>query len=147
MRDNTFRPLLSSPELARLQRLAAAQRQLESLWQAAVPAELAGLSSVVSLEGDCLQVATRSPALLAKFKQMEARLVVQLNDAGMKINAIRWRVQVELLPHQQKKAKPNLALSEAALCALDEAARTFPPSPLRDALAAMVAKRRNSSLK
>lgn len=143
MSANTFHPLLSSPELARLQQLAAAQRRLETLWQAALPPELAGLSSVVSLDGDCLQVATRSPALMAKFKQMEARLVAQLNDVGVKINAIRWRVQVELLPHQQKKPKPNLALSEAALAALDEAARTFRPSPLRDALAEMVAKRRN----
>ncbi|MGQ5521818.1 DciA family protein [Chitinimonas sp. PSY-7] len=143
MRDNTFRPLLSSPELARLQHLVAEQRRLENLWQVTLPPELAGMSSVVSIEGDCLQVATRSPALLAKFKQMEARLVVQLNDVGVKINAIRWRVQVELLPHQQRKAKPNLALSEAALCALDEAAKSFSPSPLRDAFAAMVAKRRH----
>ncbi|WP_374537150.1 DciA family protein [Chitinimonas taiwanensis] len=142
---HNFRPLLSSPELARLQRLAAAQRELERLWQAAVPAELVGLSSVVNLEGDCLQVATRSPALMAKFKQMEARLLVQLNDVGVKINAIRWRVQVELLPHQRKKAKPNLELSEAALQAFEQATQRLQPSPLRDALAEIVAKRRKST--
>ena len=144
MRDSTFRPLLSSPELAHLQQLVAERRRLEGLWQATLPTDFAGLSNVVSIDGDCLQVATRSPALLAKFKQMEARLVVLLNDVGVKVNAIRWRVQVEPLPHQQRKAKPNLELSETALCALDDAARSMAPSPLRDAMAAMVTKRRYS---
>jgi hypothetical protein len=142
MSTRPFRSLLVSPELARLNRLANAQRQLESCWQSVLPAVLAGKSRVIGVDSTVLQVSVRSQALTAKLRQMEARLLAQLNEKGLKVNAIRYRIQVEPLPHEQKNPKRNLALSEAALGALDEAARTLPDSPLREALAAMVAKRR-----
>ncbi|QDQ26766.1 DUF721 domain-containing protein [Chitinimonas arctica] len=141
MSTRAFQSFLDSPQLARLAKLAKAQRQLGGQWQAVLPAGLAKLSDVVGIEGDCLLVSTRSAAVAAKLRQMEARLVLQLNDKGLKINAIRCRIQVELLPHQQKPSKRTLELSPAALTALSAAATDLPPSPLRDALAAMVAKR------
>ncbi|MBV8656799.1 MAG: DUF721 domain-containing protein [Burkholderiales bacterium] len=136
---NTF---FSSPELARLSRIAHAQRQLERQWQAALPPQMAGLTRVVGVDGDCLVVSTRSPALVAKLRQMEMRLLARLSEGGLKVNAIQCRVQVELLPHEQKNPKRNLTLSPVALDALEAAAQSFPDSPLRDALAALVAKRR-----
>jgi hypothetical protein len=142
MSTRPFRSLLSSPELARLNRLANAQRQLEALWQAALPPIMVGKSRVIGVDSTVLQVSVRSQALVAKLRQMEARLLARLNEKGLQVNAIRYRVQVEPLPHEQKKPKRNLALSDAALGALDDAAQRLPDSPLRDALATMVAKRR-----
>jgi hypothetical protein len=145
MAVRTFRNLLGSPELAKLQRLASAQRQLDQAWQAALPAEMAGRTRVVGVDAGCFVVSTRSPAILAKLRQMEPRLLECLNESGLKVNAIRCRVQVETLPHERKKTKRNLALSPTALNTLSEAAENFPDSPLRDALANLVAKRRNES--
>ncbi|QNM96910.1 DciA family protein [Chitinimonas koreensis] len=142
MSTRPFKSLLSSPELMRLNRLANAQRRIEQQWQDALPAGLENLTSVVGVDGDCLVVTARSQALVAKLRQMEARIRMRLAENGLQVNAIRWQVQVGWMPHQQPKPKSNLALSDAALRALDEAATTLPPSPLRDALAAMVAKRR-----
>lgn len=142
MPRHDFRPLLDTPELSRLRQLVAQQQRLENLWQSVLPAELKGRSSVVGLEGGCLQLSTRSAVLVAKFKQMEVRLLAQLNEVGLQVSAIRWRVQVEQLPHQHKKSASNLTLSHAALEAFDAATRTLQPSPLRDALAEIVARRR-----
>ena len=141
MSARAFQSFLHSPELQRLARLAGSQRQLGIQWQAVLPKGLHGLSDVVGIEGDCLLVSTRSAAVATKLRQMEARLVLQLNDKGLKINAIRCRIQVEPLPHQQKPAKRTPTMSPAALATVQAAAEQLPPSPLRDALAAMVAKR------
>lgn len=143
MSTRPFSSLFASPELARLARLAAAQRQLENRWQGVLPEALSGISRVIGVENGCLLVSVRRAAVAAKLKQMEVRLIAQLNEKGLQINAIRYRVQVEPLPHEQKNPKRNLALSPAALHAFDEAAQSLPPSPLRDALAQVVAKRRN----
>ncbi|GAB3260831.1 DciA family protein [Chitinimonas naiadis] len=141
MSTRAFQNFLQSPELARLAKLAAGQRQLEKLWRSTLPAGFAGLSEAVGIEGDCLEVSTRSAAVASKLRQMEARLVLQLNDKGLKINAIRCRIQVERRSHEQKKPPKNLTISAPALAILQEAADTLPPSPLRDAFAELVAKR------
>ncbi|WP_374350540.1 DciA family protein [Chitinimonas sp.] len=145
MATRPFSSLLESHSLARLNRLADAQRQLESRWQAALPFALQGLSRVIGVDASVLQVSARSQAVVAKLRQMEGRLLDQLNEKGVQVNAIRYRIQVELLPHEQRNPKRNLALSAAALDALQGAAQTLPPSSLRDALAELVAKRRPSS--
>ncbi|GLR12566.1 hypothetical protein GCM10007907_13560 [Chitinimonas prasina] len=145
MSTRTFQTFLSSPELQRLARVAQAQRQLDAQWRAALPAGLAGLSEVVGIQGECLLVATRSAAVATKLRQMETRLIMQLNDKGLKINAIRCRIQVEPLPHQQKAPKRTPVISPKALATLNAAAESLPPSPLRDALAALVAKRRRKN--
>jgi hypothetical protein len=142
MATRAFSNLLSSPELARLNRLANAQRQLESRWQTSLPFALQGLSRVIGVDSTVLQVSVRSQAVVAKLRQMEARLLDQLKEKGLQVNAIRYRVQVEPLPHELKKSKRNLALSDAALSALDQATHDLKPSVLRDALAELVAKRR-----
>lgn len=142
MSTRPLQTFFNSPELARLGQIAHAQKQLSASWKACLPAGLANLSDVVGIEGDCLLISTRSAAILSKLKQMEVRLVQQLNDKGLKINAIRCQIQVELLPHQRKSVKRDLAISPKALETLHNAAESLPPSPLRDALAALVAKRR-----
>lgn len=133
---------MNSPQLRKLNAAAAVQRQLENCWQGALPPDLAGLSRVVGVQEGTLAVSVRRAAIAAKMKQMEARLIAHLNEKGLQVSAIRYRVQVEPLPHEDKNPKRNLTLSPAALAAFDEAAQALPPSPLRDALAQLVAKRR-----
>jgi len=144
MAARSFSAFFSSPELARLQRIASAQRQLERRWQAVLPPQMAGLTRVIGIDGDCLVVSTRSPAIVAKLRQMEMRLLARLSENGLKVNAIQGRVQVELLPHEQKKQKRNLTLSPAALDALESAAQSFSDPSLREAFANVVAKRRKT---
>ncbi|MBV8466252.1 MAG: DUF721 domain-containing protein [Burkholderiales bacterium] len=144
MSTRTFRNFMGSPELAKLQKLASSQRQLDRLWQAALPPEMTGRTRVVGVDRDCFVVSTRSPAILAKLRQMESRLVERLNEGGLKVISIRCRIQVETLPHERKIPKRNPELSAAALDTLAEAAETLPDSPLREALANMVAKRRGN---
>lgn len=141
MSTRPFNSFFQSPELARLGQITSAQRQLSTLWKACLPAGLANLCDAVGIEGECLMVSTRSAAILSKLRQMEMRLVQQLNDKGLKINAIRCRIQVELLPHERKAPKRDLTISPSALQTLQDAAENFPPSPLRDAFAAMVKRR------
>lgn len=141
MSTRPFQSFLHSPELARLAKQAAEQRQLEKLWRSALPAGFAGLCEAVGVEGECLTVSTRSAAVASKLRQMEARLVLQLNDKGLKINAIRCRIQVERHTHEKIKPPKNLNISPKALATIQAAAEQLPPSPLREALDALVAKR------
>ncbi|WP_269531525.1 DciA family protein [Chitinimonas sp. BJYL2] len=141
MSTRAFQQFLHSPELQRLGRQIASQRKLAADWQSVLPIGLVKLTEVVNVEGDCLIVATRSAAVAAKIRQMEARLVQQLIGKGLKINAIRCKIQVERLPHEQKQIRRGHEISAPALATLRDAAEQLPPSPLKDALAALVAKR------
>ncbi|MFC4159975.1 DciA family protein [Chitinimonas lacunae] len=134
--------LLATPELQRIARLAAAQQRLALLWKQIVPVELSQAAQAVGVVDGCLLVTTRSPAIAAKLRQMETRLLARLIENGLEVNAIRVKVQVETLPHQQTKPKRNPVLSDAARDTLADAARSLPPSPLADALARMANRRR-----
>lgn len=133
--------LLAAPELQRVARLMAAQQRLALLWKQIVPVELGQSAQAVGVVDGCLLVSTRSPAIAAKLRQMETRLLARLVENGLEVNAIRAKVQVETLPHQSTKPKRNPVLSVAARETLAAAARSLPPSPLADALAKMAARR------
>lgn len=138
----TLQSFLASPELARIARMAATLRQLDAHWQKRLPSELAQHSRVISLEAGTLLVSTRSGGVAAKLRQLETRLVAQLSEMGLEINAIRIKVQVETRPFELKKPNRNLVLSPKALQALASGTAQLADSPAKEALLRLIAKRR-----
>lgn len=133
--------LLASPELVRLAKMAAALKHLDRHWQNAVPPELQHHSTVIGLKAGTLMVTARSAAVVAKLRQWEQRLVVQLNKNGLEVNAIRLRLQVETLPFERPKRQVNLRLSPAALTALSSGVQDLPETVAKEALLRLLAKR------
>lgn len=120
-------------------RAAAAQAQvLERDVRAALPAYLQAHVTCGQMKDGSLVVMTAHNALAARLRHLEPALLGSLQARGWPLRALRIKVSPAAAPPQ---AGPKQAtISAAAYASLVALTRDQPPSPLCDALTAMVAR-------
>jgi hypothetical protein len=133
--------------------LAAASRRLEQLqriYLETVPAAFSRASRVGSARGGVATIIASNGAVAAKLRQMTPRILDGFKRHGLEFNSMRIEVQADAAAERPGVAgamRPGAAgamrLSPAASSAVEDALRTVPPSPLRDALKRL-ARRRGS---
>ena len=108
------------------------------------PSALAAASRVANLKAGTLLVLADNAAIAAKLRQIAPRLVLQFKERGFEVTGIRVEVQVK--PHKikaeddiTKRSLPPDAIKDFS--ALSDA---LPASPLKSALARLVARRRRA---
>ncbi|MPZ43404.1 MAG: DUF721 domain-containing protein [Betaproteobacteria bacterium] len=125
--------------------LAAASRRLEQLqriYLETVPAAFSRASRVGSARGGVATIIASNGAVAAKLRQMTPRILDGFKRHGLEFNSMHIEVQADAAV-ERPGAAGAMRLSPAASSALEEALRTVPPSPLRDALKRL-ARRRGS---
>ena len=124
--------------------LAVASRRLEQLqriYLETVPAALCQASRVGWARGGVATIVASNGAVAAKLRQMAPRILDGFKRHGLEFNSMRIEVQVGAAA-EQPGAKGAVRLSPAASSAVENALRTVPPSPLRDALQRLARRRR-----
>ncbi|MGH8635732.1 MAG: DciA family protein [Burkholderiales bacterium] len=123
--------------------LAAASRRLEQLqriYLETVPAAFSRASRVGSARGGVATIIASNGAMAAKLRQMTPRILDGFKRHGLEFNSMRIEVQADAVA-ERPSAAGAMRLSPAASSALEEALRTVPPSPLRDALKRLARRR------
>ena len=136
--------IASSGDLKALARQAQRLRDLEQSLFEATPSALAHSSRVASLKAGTLIVLADNAAVAAKLRQLAPRLLLHFKERGTEVTGIRVDVQVK--PHKikaedefTKRPLPPDAIKD--LSALSDA---LPASPLKSALARLVARQRRT---
>lgn len=103
---------------------------------------------IVHFEGGNLVLAVPNAAVAARLKQQLPKLQDGLSKLGWQVNAIRLKVQVAKIPEKSSTQAPKQTLPPTAVTAFAELADAIEDTPanaaLRQALAAMVARRRRT---
>jgi len=136
--------IASSGDLKALARQARRLRDLEQFLFEATPSALARASRVANLKAGTLVILADNAAVAAKLRQLAPRLLLHFKERGVEVTVIRVEVQVK--PHKikaeddiTKRPLPPDAIKDFS--ALSDA---LPASPLKSALARLVARRRRS---
>ncbi|MBV1774402.1 DUF721 domain-containing protein [Burkholderiaceae bacterium DAT-1] len=143
MNAHSLEQIFRQPEMRKLAQIMHAATTLDAKWQRVLPQEFVGSTQAVGIDQGELVVMTRQSALAAKLRQMSFRLVQSLRTEGLDVSGIRVRLQVEVLPHQGKKASKNLQLSETALSAFEDAVEQIQDQTVRGAMEQLLARRRS----
>lgn len=129
----------TSPALHNLtqqaQRLMALQNTLNSL----APQPLAQFCSVASFENNVLVIYTDNGAIASKLKQQLPTLLAKFQQRKIEVTSIRVEVQAQPLHTNHIKIK-EIALSSGGIESLERLADYLEDSPLKSALAAMLAR-------
>jgi hypothetical protein len=131
-RTDAFAPLRAGVE-----QMSAMRRDLAAL----LPDYLASSVEPGFIKDGKLALFTAHNALAARLRQLEPRLVADLQARGWPLDAVRIRVR----PQSVQEAKlPKVArMSPAGAAALQALSEELPPSPLQAALAKMAARHSN----
>jgi hypothetical protein len=123
--------------------LAAASRRVQQLQRSyleTVPAALCRASRVGWARGGVVSVIAINGAVAAKLRQMTPRILDGFRRHGLEFNSMRIEVQVDAGTARLGSGSRK-TLSPVALSAVEDAVRTVPPSPLRDALKRLARRR------
>jgi len=120
--------------LVRVKRLAALQR----VYASAVPADLADRSRVVLDRPGAVVVVADTSAIAHKLRQLTPRIVQEIVKFAPEVTSIQVEVQVTLRSDLHARTRP--AIGPRGLASLRELCEVLPESPLREALAGMVAR-------
>lgn len=127
------------------QALARHARRLSDLQQLlleAAPFPLASACRVLNLKAGTLVVLADNPAVAAKLRQIAPRVLKHLQNQQPEITGIRVGVQVKTHKIKAEDDVTRPPLPPEAIRDLGGLARDLPPSPLKAALARMLARRR-----
>ncbi|WP_233865924.1 DciA family protein [Paraburkholderia adhaesiva] len=126
-----------APLRAGVEQMTAMRRDLEAL----LPDYLATSVEPGFIKDGKLALFTAHNALAARLRQLEPRLVADLQARGWPLDSVRIRVR----PQSVKEAKPpkEARMSPAGAEALRALSEELPPSPLQAALAKMAARHSN----
>jgi len=130
-----------------LEALALHARRLSDLQQLlleATPSELAAAIRVTDLKAGTLVVLADNPAVAAKLRQLAPRLLKHVQKQQAEITGIRVGVQVKTHKIKDEHEVTKHPLPPEAIKNLGGLAEALPASPLKSALARMLA-RRNST--
>jgi len=135
--------IASSGDLKALARQAQRLRDLQQFLLEATPSALARASRVANLKAGTLVVLADNAAVAAKLRQLAPRLLLHFKEREKEVTGIRVEVQVK--PHKikaeddfTKRPLPPDAIKD--FVALSDA---LPASPLKSALARLIARRRS----
>jgi len=121
---------------------ATRHAQLQLVYRAAVPKELARRSRVIDERSGTLVIAADTSGVAAKLRQLVPRIVADIVKCEPEVTAIRVEVQVNEDVVKRRPFRPQMtpqALKD--LAALRDA---LPESPLRQALSRLVEHGRTS---
>ena len=134
--------IASSGDLKSLARQAQRLRDLEQLLFESTPVALARASRVANLKAGTLVVLADNAAVAAKLRQLAPSLLLHLNKRGFEVTVLRVEVQVKA---HKIKAEDDVTARALPPDAIEDFARlseALPDSPLRTAVARLVARRR-----
>lgn len=113
-------------------------RELQSLYAASAPRELAVSSRVRNLRAGTLLISTDNAAVASKLKQLAPTLLASLRKSEAEITGIRIEVQVSGALHERKPKSKKVPLTADAIQEFDALAKRMPDGDLKTALARMV---------
>jgi hypothetical protein len=134
-----------SGDLKTLARQAQRLRDLEQLLFESTPVALARASRVANLKAGTLMVLADNAAVAAKLRQLAPRLLLHLNKRGFEVTVLRVEVQVKA---HKIKAEDDVTKRSLPPDAIKDFARlsdSLPESPLKSAVARLVARGRRGS--
>jgi len=127
-----------------LKALSGRARRLNSISQIlleAAPPALAAASRVTDLKGGTLVVLADNPAVAAKLRQLAPRLLSQIQRVQIEVTGIRVDVQVKPSKIKAEDEVTKHSLPPEAIKDFVTLGESLPPSPLKSALARLVARR------
>lgn len=133
-----FNSLLAHPTLSALNAHNQEAEFAHNIWQQIAPENLASLSRGVQIKNQQLVISASNNAVAAKIKLFIPSLLIQLQNRGYEVTAIRLKVQVKSTP--QTKPKTIKKLSNAASEHLNLLANKLSGTELGDALAKLAQK-------
>lgn len=113
--------------------------ELDRAYREVAPRELRPLSGIVSYRDGAIKIRATSGAAAAKLRHMSPRLIQALRERGFEVTSIQALVQAPE-PSPSNASKPLRRLSPKAVQSLATLAQHLPPSPLRAALRALIAR-------
>jgi len=130
-----------SSDLEALARRARRLNELQQLLLEATPSALAAATRVTDLKAGTLVVLADNPAVAAKLRQLAPRLLKHVQKQQGEITGIRVAVQVKTHKIKAEDDVTQRLLPPEAIQNLGGLAEALPPSPLKSALARLVARR------
>lgn len=134
--------IASSGDLKSLARQAQRLRDLEQLLFESTPVALARASRVANLKAGTLVVLADNAAVAAKLRQLAPSLLLHLNKRGFEVTVLRVEVQVKAHKIKAEDDVTGRALPPDAIEDFARLSEALPDSPLRSAVARLVARRR-----
>lgn len=134
--------IASSGDLKALAQQARRLRDLQHLLFESTPVALARASRVANYKAGTLVVLADNAATAAKLRQLAPRLLLHLNKRGFEVTVLRVEVQVKA---HKIKAEDDITKRSLPPDAIQDFARlsdALPQSPLKSAVARLVARRR-----
>jgi len=138
-----FNSLLAHPTLSALKAHKQVAEFAHNIWQQIAPENLAALSHATQIKNQQLTISAINNAVAAKIKLFVPSLLIQLQNRGYEVTAIRVKVQVKSTP--EVKPKVIKKLSSKAAEHLNTLADNLTGTELGDALAKLAQKARQSS--
>lgn len=134
--------IASSGNLKALARHARRLSDLQQLLLEASPSALAAASRVTDLKAGTLVVLADNAAVAAKLRQLAPRLLKYVQKQQVEVTGIRVDVQVKTHKIKAEHEVTKHPLPPEAIQDLGGLAESLPPSPLKSALARLLARRR-----
>ncbi len=113
--------------------------ELDRAYREVAPRELRPLSGIVAHRNGTIKIRATSGAAAAKLRHMGPRLIEALRERGFEVTSIQVSVQAPR-PKPLDPGKPSRRLSPKAVESLEALARRLPPSALRTAVRALIAR-------
>lgn len=133
--------IANSGNLTALARHARRLIDLQQLLLEATPSELAAASRVTDLKAGTLVVLADNAAVAAKLRQLAPRLLKHVQKQQLEVTGIRVDVQVKTHKIKAEDEVTKRPLPPEAIQELEGLAETLAPSPLKNALDRLVARR------
>ena len=130
-----------SGSLTALARHARRLSDLQQLLLEATPSALAAASRVTDLRAGTLVLLADNAAVAAKLRQLAPRLLKHVQKQQVEVTGIRVDVQVKTHKIKAEDEVTKQPLPAEAIKDLGGLAETLPPSPLKSALARLLARR------
>jgi hypothetical protein len=136
--------IASSGDLKALARQAQRLRELQLCFLETTPSALARASRVANLKTGTLLILADNAAVAAKLRQLAPRLLLHFKEREKEVTGIRVEVQVK--PHKIKAEDDvtGRSLPPDAIKDFSALSDALPASPLKSALARLVARRRSA---
>ncbi len=145
MPAHKIRDLLATPgELRALSRQAQRLVELQRVVSEAVPPTLSALTRVKNYRAGTLFLLADNAAVAAKLRQLAPRLLHHVQKWAIEVTVIRVEAQVKSPPIRIENEVMKRALPADAIKDFGSLAEALPPSPLKSALARLVARRRTA---
>jgi hypothetical protein len=134
--------LATSNALAALTRRAQRLGDLQQLLFEALPPPLAAACRIKNVKAGTLVVRSGNSAAAAKLRQLAPRLLTHVRKRVTEITGIRVEVQANEGPRRARSGLAKRSLPVDAIENFERLSRSLPDSPLKSALARLLARHR-----